>query len=115
MLEEIRRALWGKSHYFDADTCRFFNARCSSWRRIGRFILCVESRAPKPSWGIGRTYRIVVCDIDNGEVKTFNSAGAGGGVEHDWKTGEPARKRVRMVAGESWCESVMDGTAKDPT
>lgn len=106
MLAEVRRALWGKSHYFDVDTLRFFGARHGSWRRLGlRYLVCVESVA-SPSWNIARTYRVIVVDLMRGKLGRFNAGGAGVGVESDWQTGGPARARVRK-ASEAWCRMVV--------
>lgn len=51
------------SHYFDADTLRFFSARFSQTVYGARFF--VESVA-NPNWGIGRTYR--VCYVASGRT-----------------------------------------------
>ncbi len=43
-IHEVRRALWGKSHYYDQDMMRFFNSRLlSAYQYEDDSILSLES------------------------------------------------------------------------
>ena len=110
MLETIRSALWGKSHYFDPETIRWFKSRFGEWRTVGsplpqdrsvrRYAVAVEST----EWEgrVPRKYRVVIVDLRLGRVQNFNAAGPGNDSEHDWPTSAQAKKLVREATS-AWC------------
>ena len=80
-LNQLRSLTWGKTHYFDPDTCRFFGSRFGSlWRGLGppvtrpayrgskarvavytnRFVVGTES--VKPPHG-PREYHVLIVDL----------------------------------------------------
>lgn len=110
-LEEVRRALWGKSHYFDTDTMRFFGSRCGSWVSLraaeGRkFIACVESTAAS-RWGIPRRYRVLIVDMETGNLARMNG-GLSDIMEDDWRSGATARRHLAKLTP-ALCVELMDG------
>lgn len=59
-IHQVRRELWGKSHYFDADTMRFFSSRLLRAAKLpSGDLLCLESY-----WhghdGVARKYHVVL-------------------------------------------------------
>lgn len=58
-IHQVRRELWGKSHYFDVDTMRFFNSRLLRAVKLpSGDLLCLESYRFK--YGAKREYRVVL-------------------------------------------------------
>lgn len=59
-IHQVRRELWGKTHYFDADTMRFFSSRLLRAVKLpSGDLLCLESYR---FWCAGgeREYRVVL-------------------------------------------------------
>lgn len=58
-IDQVRRELWGKSHYFDADTMRFFSSRLLRAVKLpSGDLLCLESYRSYD--GAEREYRAVL-------------------------------------------------------
>lgn len=59
-IHQVRRELWGKTHYFDADTMRFFSSRLLRAVKLpSGDLLCLESYRHGYD-GAKREYRVVL-------------------------------------------------------
>jgi hypothetical protein len=107
--EILAQRLWGKSHYFDASTRRWFSARIGSERAWGAdgacrvddseccFVGLVESTA-SASWNIARSYRAIVVLLDAGEVIDLDDAGPALGRASGTGRAAAARRLARHWA-----------------
>lgn len=71
-LADVQRKAWGKTHYFDKGTLRFFGSRISRIRQDGSEITCVESA--QVGWSGVRKRRFVVFDVLTGQVDHIDYA-----------------------------------------
>lgn len=64
-IHQVRRELWGKSHYFDADTMRFFSSRLLRAVKLpSGDLLCLESYRYGYD-GAKREYQVVLLQEGN--------------------------------------------------
>lgn len=73
-LEDVRRLLWGKSHFFDRDTMRSFGTRLLCAHRAGQSLL-TRHRDKHPTKGL--VYSVTSFDLKTGgdtRVVRFDSS-----------------------------------------
>lgn len=96
---------WGKTHYFDAGTRRWFGSRFADFEAYGQqrdgrplVVTMIESVQPPSS---AREYRPIIFDVATGRTSSLDALGAPTD-ETLYLTRHEAKRRLRLARGAAW-------------
>lgn len=108
-LADLRRACWGKTHYFDVDTVRYFRARVANPREVCATVVVVRESIPATQRDDpNRAYRVVIVNLESGRIDRVNATKATIGKVQD-RVVDALRDALAKYTRAYWQDRIVRG------